>query len=126
MEGAGVEAGHRREAYRRQDAVGVHVPDPLVHVETAGAQFGVGAGVEAPLFLRPADGRRHAERRGGLLSLEHPLVHAAFVADHLRHLADPLGGDVVLVHVRRLDHVVVDAHEDHLVHAHGGIPSSDN
>ena len=75
-ERAGVEAGHRREVHRREHAVGVHVAHPLVHVEAAGPQLGVRAGVEAPLLLRPADGGGHAERRGGRLALEHPLVDA--------------------------------------------------
>ena len=75
-EGAGVQAGHRREVHRRQHAVGVHVPHPLVHVEAARAQLGVRARVEAPLLVGPADGGGHPERRGGRLALEHPLVDA--------------------------------------------------
>ena len=42
-EGPGVPPGHRREAHRRQHAVGVHVPHPLVHVEAPRPQLGVGA-----------------------------------------------------------------------------------
>ena len=32
-----------------------------------------------------------------------------------------LSGHVVVEHVGRLDHVVVDAHQDHVVHLHGGL-----
>ena len=92
-------------------------------VEAARAQLGVGARVEAPLLPGPPDGGRHPERRGGRLALEHPLVHALVVADHLGGLVAPLGRDVVLVHVRRLDHVVVDADQDHVFHAHGALLS---
>ena len=60
----------------REHAVGVHVADPLVHVEAAGTQLGVGARVEAPLLARPADRGGHAERRAGRLALEDPLVDA--------------------------------------------------
>ena len=83
VEGAGVPARHGREAHRRQHAVDVHVPDPLVDVEAAGPQFGVGAGVEAPLLPGPSDGGGHAERRRRSLALEHPFVDAVVVADHL-------------------------------------------
>ena len=121
-EGAGVEARHSGEVHRCQHAVGVHVAHALVHVEAAGAKLGEGAGVEAPLFARPADRRRHAERRRRALALKDPFVDALLVADHLRHLVEPLGRDMVLVHVRRLDEVVVDADEDHVVHAHGVAP----
>ena len=62
-EGPGVPAGHGRKAHRGQDAVGVHVPHPLVDVEATGPQLGVGAGVEAPLLGGPAHGGGHAERR---------------------------------------------------------------
>ena len=41
------------------------------------------------------------------------------VADDLRDQVLALLRDVVLEHVRRLDEVVVDAHEDHVVHLHG-------
>jgi hypothetical protein len=90
-----------------------------VHVEAARAQLGVRAGVEAPLVARPADRGRHAERGGRGLALEHPLVDAVLVADDLGHLVGPLRRDVVLPHVGRLDEVVVDADEDHVVHLHG-------
>src|SRR3546814_6027906 len=80
-EGAGVEAGHGREVHRREDPVGVHVVDAGVHVEAARAQLRVGAGVEAPLLTRPADGGRHAAGGGGLLTLDLPLVAAVLVAD---------------------------------------------
>ena len=118
-EGAGVEPGHRREVHRAEHPVGVHVAHPLVHVEAARPQLGVAARVEAPLLSRPADSGGHTERGGRPLALEHPLVHATVVADDLRDLVLPLRGDVVLVHVGRLDHVVVDAHQDHVVHLHG-------
>ena len=75
-EGAGVEAGHGREAHRREHAVGVHVAHALVHVEAAGPQLGERAGVEAPLLPRPPHRRGHAERRRGAAPLEHPLVDA--------------------------------------------------
>ena len=123
-ERAGVEAGHRGEAHRREHAVDVHVAHALVHVEAAGPQLGERARVEAPLLARPADGRRHAERRRGALALEHPLVDALRVADDLRHLVEPLGRDVVLVHVGWLDHVVVDADQDHVFCTHCVVPLS--
>ncbi len=118
-EGAGVEAGHRREVHRCEHAVDVHVAHALVHVQAARAQLGERAGVEAPLLTRPADRGGHAERGRGALALERPLVDAVLVADDLRRLIEPLGRDVVLVHVGRLDHVVVDADQDHVVHLHG-------
>jgi hypothetical protein len=51
-----------------------------------------------------------------------PLVDTVGVLDDLRHRVLPLRRDVVLVHVRRLDHVVVDADEDHVVHLHRSSP----
>ena len=63
--------------------------------------------------------------RRGLLALELPLVDAGVVvADDLGDLVLPLVRDVVLVHVGRLDHVVVDAHQDHVVHLHAASPIS--
>ena len=102
-----------------EHAVGVHVPHPLVHVEAAGPQLGVGARVEAPLLRGPAHGGGHAEGRARLLALEDPLVDAVLVAHHLGRLVQPLLRHVVLVHVGRLDHVVVDADQDHVVEVHG-------
>ena len=121
-ERARVEAGHGREAHRREHAVGVHVAHALVDVPATGAQLGERAGVEAPLLTRPTHGGGHAEGRRGALTLERPLVDALRVADDLRRLVEPLGGQVVLVHVGRLDHVVVDAHQDHVVHTHVRAP----
>ena len=90
-----------------------------------GPQLGVRAGVEAPLLLRPADGGGHAERasrspRPGTPTRRRRVV----VADDLGHLVLPLRRHVVLVHVGRLDHVVVDAHQDHVVHLHGRVLSA--
>ena len=119
VEGAGAEAGHGREVQRGEHAVGVHVAHTLVHVEAPRTQLGVGPGVEAPLLTRPADRRRHAEGRRGGRALEVPLVDAVVVADHLGRLVAPLGGHVALEQVRWLDHVVVDADQDHVVHLHG-------
>ena len=118
-EGAGVEAGHRRKAHRRQHAVDVHVPDPLVDVEAAGTQLGVRPRVEAP--LAPGAIRRwppcrtaSTSARPGTPTRPRP----ASLRTTLGASSAPLGRNVVLVHVRWLDHVVVDADQDHVFHAH--------
>src|SRR5439155_5884699 len=95
-----------------------HVPHPLVDVEAPGAQFGERSGVEPPLLTGPAHCGRHPERRRRLLTLEGPLVDPVLVAHHLGNLVRPLGGHMVLVHVGWLDHVIVDAHQDHVVQLH--------
>ncbi len=122
-ERTGVPPGHGREAHGTEHSVGIHVAHALVHVETTRAQLGVGTRIEAPLLAGPADRGRHAERGRRLLALELPLVDAVLVHD-LRRLGQPLLRDVILVHVRRFDHVVVDADQNHVVEIHGVFFSS--
>ena len=111
------EAGERREAHRGQDAVAIHVANPLVDVVDAGAHLGETRRVTAPFLGRP---RHHRVQPAHTLrpALIHPLVHAFVVGDDNRRLSLVLFRDVAQEHVRGLHHVVVDAHEDQVVGLH--------
>jgi hypothetical protein len=49
------------------------------------------------------------------------LATALWVVDQSGRAVGPLLRDVVLEHRRRLDDVIVDAHEDHVVQVHAGL-----
>ncbi len=117
VEVPGRKAGERREAHRREDAVAVHVADALVHVVHAGSHLGEARRVAAPLFGRPG---HHGVQPADALrpALIHPLVDALVVGDDDRRLLLVLGRDVLEEHVRWLNDVVVDAHQDQVFHLH--------
>ena len=52
------------------------------------------------------------------LALVHPDVAAVVLPDELRREVDVLGREAAVEQVRRLDDVVVDAHQDHVVETH--------
>lgn len=114
------EPGERREAHRGQDAVAVHVANPLVHVVHARTHLGEPGGVPAPLLGRP---RHHGVQAGHALraALVHPLVDALVVGDDDRRLRLVLGRNMVEEHVGRFHHVVIDAHQDQVVDVHPSV-----
>src|SRR5581483_1604797 len=117
------ELRERREAQRPEHAVGVHVLDPLVDVVAAGPDLGEGRRLEAVLLLgTPGDGvQGHVADR---LAVVQPGVGAVVAGDELRGHVGVLGGEAPLEHVRRLDRVVVHAHEDQAVDVHWSPPWS--
>jgi hypothetical protein len=58
------------------------------------------------------------------LALVDPRVRAVVAGRELRCEVDVLRRQSTLEEVRRLDHVVVDAHEDHVVDLHRTSPST--
>ena len=112
------ETRHRGEAERSQHAVDVHVVDARVDVVAAGPQLRERGRLHAVLLGGAA---RHGVQPhvGDLLALEHPDVGAVLLRDEPRRAILPLRGEMALPHVRRLTDVVVDAHQDHVVHLHG-------
>ena len=111
------ELRERREAQRAEHAVGVHVLHPLVDVVAAGPHLVERRRLHAVLLRRPA-GDRVERDVGDLLALVEPDVGAVVTGDELRRQVDVLGGQAALEEVRRLDHVVVDAHQHHVSDVH--------
>ncbi len=111
------EAGERREADRRQDAAGVHVLDPLVDVVTTRADLVEALRLE-PVLLFRATGDRVERDVGDDGVAELPGVRAVLVVHQARGVVDVLLRQVVLEHVGRLDGVVVDADQNHVVFVH--------
>ncbi len=118
LERATAEAGHAGETHGRQHSVPVHVTYPLVDVVGAGTHLGMSGRVESPLLLRPGHHRVEPDHRH-LLVLVDPLVLALFVVHDVRGLVHVAGRQVSLEHVRRLNDVIVDADQDHVVRVHG-------
>ena len=117
------ERRERREAHAREHTARAHVLHALVDVVTAGPHLLERRGVDAVLLRRaPGDGVEPDVRDRG--AVEHPHVVAAVGVHDLRRLVGVLRGHPPVEHVRRLDHVVVDADEDHVVDVHG-VPPSD-
>jgi hypothetical protein len=111
------EARQAREVERAEHAVDVHVPDALVDVVATGPHLGEGQRVDAVLLGHPAGYGVEADV-GQRRALEHP--HLAPVV-HRLDARRPLGGaarQAPLEQVGRLDHVVVDAHQDQIVDLH--------
>ncbi len=111
------EAGERGEVQRAQYAVGRHVEHPLLHVVGAGPELVEARGVEAVFLRRPSRHRVEPHIRDVEVE-ELPAVGA------VGHVLDPgrdvvvLRGQMVLEQIRRLDHVIIDAHKNHVVHTH--------
>ena len=93
-------------------------------VEATGSQLGEGPGLKPHSSFGQPDRRRHAERSRSGLALEDPLIDPVVVADDLGGLVAVLGGKMPFVHVRRLDRVIVDADQNHVVHMHRDLPST--
>ena len=90
----------------------------LLHVVGAGAQLVEARRVHAVLLGRPAGDRVEPDVRD--VEVEE-LPHVGAVGHVLDARRDVLvlRGQVVLEHVGRFDHVVVDADQDHVLDAHG-------
>ncbi len=111
------ELGEGREAQRTQHAVGIHVLHPLVDVVAAGTQLLERGRLEAVLLGRPA-GHRVEGHVGQDVPFVEPGVGAVLVGDELGGQVHVLGREMALEEVRRLDHVVVHTHHDHVVDLH--------
>ena len=121
LQRAPVEPDERREAHRCEHAIDVHVADAVVDVVGAGAHLREGHRIETPVLLRPPDHRVQCDRAGDV-ALELPLLHAGFGDDDPRGLVGVLRRHVTLEHVGGLDHMVVDADQDHVLKLQGGSP----
>jgi hypothetical protein len=111
--------GNDVEAHLREHAVHVHVADPRVDVEGAGAELIEGGGLH-PVFLGRAPHHGVQADVRDLGALEDPDVGAVLLAHHARRARLPLRREVLLEHAGRLDHVVVDADQDESFGLHGG------
>ena len=117
-EQAAREAGQRREVERAEQTVGRHVEHALVHVVGALAQLVEARRVHPVLLGRPAGDGVEPDVRDVEVE-ELPRVGAVGAVLDPRRDVLVLRGQVVLEHVGRLDHVVVDAHEDEIFEVHG-------
>ena len=116
-EDAAREPRHRGEAQRTEEATGVHVLDALVDIPTAFAHLVEAGRLDAVLLPRPAcDGVQPDV--GDLVLVVVPGQRAVLPLLELRGELLVLGGQVPLEHVRGLDDVVVDAHQDQVVLVH--------
>jgi hypothetical protein len=106
------------EAHRPEDAAGVHVLDALVDVPAPGAHLVERRRVDAVLLLgAPGDGVEADVGDDG--AVEGPDVVTRLGLDDLRGLIGELRRQPTLEQTGRLDEVVVDAHQDHVVGVHG-------
>ncbi len=115
------EVDERGEVDRTEHAVGVHVAHPLVHVVAARSHLVVAQWVE-PVLLRRAAGDGVEPHVLGALAFEQPELAAGLVFCDPWRLVAVLLGDVGVEHRRRLDDVVVDTDQDHVVGVHGKPP----
>ena len=106
-----------REAQRAEDAVGVHVVDPLVDVPATGPDLVERGGLHAVLFLRPTG---HGVERdvAELGPLVEPRARPVGPGHELRCQVDVLRREPALEHVGRLDQVVVHADQDQVIYIH--------
>ena len=109
--------GERREVERAEDAVGVHVEDALLDVEASFADLVEAGRVDSVLLGRTARDRVEPDVRHLELQ-ELPDVRAVVLVDDLGREVPVLGGKVALEQVGRLDDVVVDTDDDHVLGAH--------
>ena len=113
----GGEAGERREVHGGQHAAGTHVLDAFGGVVAALADLVETLRLESVLLLGPAGDR--VERDVGNDGVaELPGIRAVGIVHEPRRLVLVLLREVVLEHVRRLDDVVIDADQDHVVLVH--------
>jgi hypothetical protein len=113
------EAREGREAQLSVDAVRVHVLEPGVDVVTAGQHVAVADGIGAVILAILAGDRAQAPVEVGP-TLEDPHVTALVVALGTRPGFAELGREMVLPHIRRLDHVVVDGDNLYIIREHDG------
>jgi len=107
----------RRKAQRTQHAVGVHVAHPVTDVVAAGPDLLDTRGFTAEL-LAWAPGHRVEGGVEDLLAAVAPGHCAVVATDEARCVGGVLLRHTTLEHVGGLDHVVVDAHQDHVVDVH--------
>ena len=77
--------------------------------------------IETPILLRPTNHCVQRDRAGDV-ALELPLLHASVGDDDPRGLVGVFRGHVPIEHVGRLDHMVVDADQNHVVKLHREFP----
>ena len=100
-----------------EDAAGVHVLDALIDLPAAGPDLIEALGLQAVLLLRAARHRVERNVRDHHVA-ELPGVRPVGVVHQSRRLVQILLGQMVAEHVRRLDDVIVDADQDHVVFVH--------
>ena len=110
-----------REAHRAEQAVAVHVVDPLVDVVAAVADHVVAGRLDVVLLGRPP-GDGVEPDVGDLAALVDPDVDAVVLVHALGRELLPLLGKVVVEQGRGLDDVVVDAHQDQILGLRHGEP----
>jgi hypothetical protein len=112
------EARERREAHRPEHAVGVHVVDARVDVETARSHLVEAGRVDAVLLGRCAGDGVQAERDDALAG-EVPCFRTIVLGDHPRRQVLELGRHSPFEDVPGLHHMVVHTHQDEIVELHG-------
>ncbi len=114
LEPAATEPRKAGEAHGGKNAVAVHVSYPFVDEVGSGPHFGERARIESPLLFRPRHGGIEAEDAEHL-ALEFPMLLAVGFAHQARGAVAILRRKVVREQIRRLNRVVVDAQNDHVV-----------
>ena len=126
LRGAGeqlaAELREAREAHRAEQAVRVHVLDAVVDVVATGPHVVERLRVHRVLLGRTARDRVEPDVRQ-LRAHELPHVDAAVLAHEARRDLGVLLRQAALEQIGRLDRVVVDADQDEVFEAHGGVPS---
>ena len=116
------EAGPRREAHRAEHTVDVHVADALVHVVGAGAHLARSCRGPCPTPRADATRDRVQPEARDLVALDQPRRRCRRrLRDHRGYVVAVLGREVIqeeVAHRRRLDEVVVDAHQDQVFELH--------
>jgi hypothetical protein len=110
----GGEAGEGGEVHLGEDAAGVHVGDAFVDVVAAGPDLVQALRLHAVLLLGPSGDRVERDVADGVVP-ELPYVAAVLAVDQARRVLLVAGRQVVREQVWRLDDVVVDADEDHVI-----------
>jgi hypothetical protein len=115
------ELRERREVHRRQHTGDVHIADALVDVVATGPHLVEAGGLGAVLV--PGSTRHRVEADVARLHpFPHPRLRAVVLLDDPGRAVLVLRRHPSLEQVPRLDHVVVDRHEDEVVDVHENKP----
>jgi len=109
------------EAHGAEHAVDRHVTDSFVHVVAADSHVVERGGLNAVLLRWAADDGVEADI-GDLVAVVDPDVGPVLAADELRCLVLILGRQQPVEHPPRLNDVVVDADQNHVLSAHFVLP----
>ncbi len=114
------EAGDRAEAHGSEHAIGIHVLDPLVHVEAPGPHLRPRRRLE-PVLVRRSAGHRVEADVHHLCAEELPDLGAIRLDHVARGLIPDLRRGPPFEQMRWLHHMVVHAHQDQVVDLHAAL-----